>query len=98
MGKKKKTLAQKRLAELRHSKTIEKKDEQTPTPPNPLQPTAFTYTFSKTAEKRAAPTYSLSHELRKTLFVSGAIILFQILLFIILHNRVFMLPLESLRY
>src|SRR6185312_17509316 len=95
MGKHKKTKAQKKLADFRHDKEHVVHLPETPTTPSPV-PIAYTYTSS--AEPAATTSYSLTHGLEKTLIVSSVIILFQLLLFILLHNHALVLPLVSLRY
>lgn len=96
MGKKRKTLKQKRMAESRHLKDspelVSTSSSLTPTPV--IQPT-LSYTFQAQPKKIAAVSYSLGHDLKKTIFVSGGIILFQLILSFLLHKHALMIPLVS---
>lgn len=91
MAKKKKTLKQKKLAELRHLEESEKILTTLPT----SQPT-LSYSFSGvTKEEKNLPTYSLQHDLKKTLAVSFVILVCLLTLSVLLHNHAFVLPLVS---
>lgn len=89
MSKKKKTLKQKKLADLRLLQSQHEAIQQsTPT---------ISYTFSGNKNPIMTPTYSLQHDIKKTLGVSLGILVFLFVLSSLLQSRMFMLPLISLR-
>ena len=100
MGKKKKTLEEKKLTELRrftepHGKPVPlAPTEETVVP----RPSTISYTFPSVKKSATAQTFSLRHDLQKTLTVSASILVALILLFVLLQSRVFVLPLIPLRY
>lgn len=100
MGKQRKTLREKKLAELRHQKHARQQITPGPSIEEATQPVApsLTYTFQSAHQTKKITAYSLQHDLIKTLGVSAGIIVFQLLLFILLHNHALVLPLVSLRY
>lgn len=103
MGKKKKTLKQKRLAELHRLKEFQEGSSSVSTSqindiPQATQP-RFSYSFSSIEQKeKMVITYSLQHDLRKTIIISSIILAFLILLRVLLQSNAFVLPLVSIRY
>lgn len=100
MGKRRKTLREKKLTELRQTHTISKENTSgriSQESTQPITPTA-TYTFQTVTHVPAAKTYALSHDLQKTLLVSAMVILLQFILYFLLKTNALVLPLVSLRY
>jgi hypothetical protein len=101
MAKKKKTRKQKILSDLRHQQplshseqsVIDQADTATQTPRSTLfQYTANTPTTSvtKTPLRSTAITdyHYLGHDLRKTAILTGAIVIAQVVLFLLINNNV----------
>lgn len=99
MSKKKKTLREKKLAELRRQESQPSKNTSGLTTLQSTEPitTAPQYTFTAKQTPHVVKTYSLQHDLFKTLSISAGIIVFQVIVFFLLHNHLLVLPLIPLR-
>lgn len=101
MGKKKKTLEQKKLAQLRRLKEFQKSSvaiSSVTTSPDAsdsiqLDEQKFSYSFAPKTQEKMVPTYSLQHDLQKTVIVSSVILLILISFSLLLHSNTFVLPL-----
>lgn len=98
MGKKKKTLKQKKLAEARRLTESHGETSQLSENINTTINSSLSYSFSPTVKKQEIPSYSLQNELKKTLFVSLSILTFLVILSVLLQSHAFVLPLVSVRY
>ncbi len=102
MGKKKKTLRQKKQAELRRLKEFQEihssvsiPTEEAAVASSPSAQSTFSYTFSLGKKVKMVTAYSLRHDLRKTLIVSSVIFISLITLSVLLQTNVLVVPLVS---
>lgn len=98
MGKRRKTLKEKKISDLRH---LAKPTTSEPIKEDQQLPSSFSfpsYSFTTKTREQQTQSFNLKHELLKTFSVSAAITIFQLALFLLLVNHIITLPFGPLQY